>query len=65
MPGKRIILIFIILITYTLNAQKPGDMVLSIFVDEFGCQWFSTDNGLLRKCGDTRIPFLRIAGLHI
>ncbi len=31
-------------------AQKPGDRVLSIYVDEFDHQWFGTDNGLLRKC---------------
>jgi ligand-binding sensor domain-containing protein len=34
-------------------AQNPGDKVLSIFVDEFGCQWFGTGNGLLRKCNNS------------
>ena len=49
--------IFLCIYIFTLSiskilAQKPGDKVFSIFADEFDHQWFGTDNGLLRKCGD-------------
>jgi hypothetical protein len=46
--------IFCILILWSASiiAQKPGDKVLSVFVDEYNQQWFGTDKGLLRKCGD-------------
>ena len=53
MSGRTSLLFLMLLFTNVLNAQKPGDKVLSIFVDEYGCQWFGTDKGLLRKCGDT------------
>jgi ligand-binding sensor domain-containing protein len=52
MSARTILLFIILLITFVINAQIPGDKVNSIFVDEFGCQWFGTDKGLLRKCGD-------------
>lgn len=52
MSRKRILFFLLILITSVLNAQKPGDKVLSIIEDEYGCQWFGTDKGLLRKCGE-------------
>jgi len=32
--------------------QEPGGKVTSIYVDEYGHQWFGTDRGLLRKFGD-------------
>lgn len=35
-----------------LIAQKPGDKVKSIFVDDYNHLWFGTDSGLLIKCGD-------------
>jgi ligand-binding sensor domain-containing protein len=53
MSGKSYTLLLMLFLTSMLNGQKPGDKVLSIFVDEYGCQWFGTDKGLLRKCGDT------------
>lgn len=43
--------LFLLNISVTL-AQNPGDKVQSIFIDEYGHQWFGTDKGLLRKCGD-------------
>ncbi len=52
MSGRPYTLCIILCFTAILNGQKPGDKVLSIFVDEYGCQWFGTDKGLLRKCGD-------------
>jgi ligand-binding sensor domain-containing protein len=51
--SAKICLFFIILLSASaLKAQKPGDRVNSVHVDEYGCQWFGTDNGLLRKCGN-------------
>jgi ligand-binding sensor domain-containing protein len=52
MPGRTNLFFLLLLISSVLNAQKPGDKVFSVFVDEYGCQWFGTDKGLLRKCGD-------------
>ena len=52
MLGKTCFVLSVLLITSSSMAQKPGDKVNSVFVDEFGCQWFGTDNGLLRKCGE-------------
>ena len=52
MSGRIYFLFLILFFTVKLNAQKPGNKVLSVFVDEYGCQWFGTDKGLLRKCGD-------------
>ena len=52
MSRRTYFLFLILFFTAILNAQKPGDKVLSIYIDEYGCQWFGTDNGLLRKCGD-------------
>jgi hypothetical protein len=53
MSEKFGLLIVAILISFSVKAQKPGDRINAVFVDEYGCQWFGTDNGLLRKCGDT------------
>jgi ligand-binding sensor domain-containing protein len=53
MSAKTGLLFIALLITSAVKAQKPGDKVNSVFVDEYGCQWFGTDNGLIRKCGNT------------
>ncbi len=52
MLAKTGLLLIFIFTTAVVKAQKPGDNVNSVFVDEYGCQWFGTDNGLLRKCGN-------------
>jgi ligand-binding sensor domain-containing protein len=52
MSGKTFFFIFALLITSLVNAQKSGDKVLSVIEDEYGCQWFGTNKGLLRKCGE-------------
>ena len=57
MSGRPCTLFIILFFTAILNGQKPGDKVLSIFADEYGCLWFGTDKGLLRKCGDTWSAF--------
>lgn len=49
---KRTCILCLFAITYSLTAQKPGDKVLSVFVDEYGHQWFGTDSGLLLKNSD-------------
>lgn len=50
---KRILFLFLFLLLESgSSGQKPGDKVTSIYVDEYGHQWFGTDRGLLRKCGD-------------
>ena len=56
---KRVLLLMFILLLYLeqIYAQRPGDKVLSVFVDEFDHQWFGTDKGLLRKCGDIWKPY--------
>lgn len=38
-------------------SQKPADNVLSLFVDEYDHQWFGTEKGLIRKCGDSWIAY--------
>jgi len=53
MSGRACFFFLLLFITSILNAQKPGDKVHSVFVDEYGCQWFGTDKGLVRKCGET------------
>jgi ligand-binding sensor domain-containing protein len=45
-----------------IMAQKPGDKVLSLFVDEFNQVWFGTDKGLLRKCGDVFKAYYALPG---
>ena len=51
---ERGILFYILLLFASVTtAQKPGDKVLSIYVDEYDHIWFGTDKGLLRKSGDT------------
>jgi ligand-binding sensor domain-containing protein len=52
MSGRLGMFFIVLFVTISLNAQKPGDRVNSIISDEYGCQWFGTDNGLLRKCGE-------------
>jgi ligand-binding sensor domain-containing protein len=51
MSIKTGLLLVLLLFTPVVKAQKPGDKINSVLVDEYGCQWFGTDNGLLRKCG--------------
>jgi len=47
---ERGILFYILLLFASVTtAQKPGDKVLSIYVDEYDHIWFGTDKGLLRK----------------
>ncbi len=52
MSGRTNLFFLLLLIVSVSDAQKPGDKVLKVFVDEYGCQWFGTDKGLLRKSGD-------------
>jgi ligand-binding sensor domain-containing protein len=52
MVGRTLFLFLILLSDYGIINQRPGDNVLTIFEDEYGHQWFGTDQGLLRKCGD-------------
>jgi ligand-binding sensor domain-containing protein len=51
---KRLLFLVLLLLLarFVIIAQKPGDKVLSVFIDEFGHQWFGTDHGLLRKSGN-------------
>lgn len=59
------ILILCLLATFTNNiiAQNPGDKILSIFVDEYGHQWFGTDNGLLLKTDVTYKAYFTAPGI--
>jgi ligand-binding sensor domain-containing protein len=43
---------FILLNSLVVLAQPPGNKVTSVFADEYGCVWFGTDHGLVRKCGE-------------
>lgn len=47
-----LILFLLILIFFQVPAQQSGDKVRSIYIDEYGNQWFGTDSGLLRKQKD-------------
>ncbi len=41
----------ILFLNIRISAQDADEKVYSIFIDEFGSQWFGTNSGLLRKNG--------------
>jgi ligand-binding sensor domain-containing protein len=52
MSERFLLFCFFILVGKVITPQVPGDKVRSVYVDEYGQQWFGTDKGLLRRCGD-------------